>query len=247
MSSIPVDRGAGRILLSAAMALAVLGTMGQSAAATSDQRAGVFKLTFAGYAAMASWTTCPDPASEEVGTVCSGVDVMAFYSSGREQFGSEFHFHDQKSGVVKTYDYSCVVTDVEEEGQVARTCVLQWERWGRATDADVGVHPRLDAAEATATVPVQIMDFANDTESTGSVEVSASFTGIGSTTRIDERTHWADRSVMWLEGTRGWKRGCTASARFDGVTVPGELVSCSMSRVRQAEVRIYHNLPVEAP
>ncbi len=92
-----------------------------------------------------------------MGTICTGADVMAFYSSGSEQAGSEFHLHD----------------------------------------------------------------------------------------RIDERAHWADRYVMWLEGTRGWERDCTASAVFDGVAVPGELVMCSLSRVRQAEVRVYHNTPLE--
>ena len=39
--------------------------------------------------------------------------MIAFHSSGREQAGSEFHPHDQRSGVLKTNDYSCVVTDVE--------------------------------------------------------------------------------------------------------------------------------------
>ncbi|MHA6523773.1 hypothetical protein [Tessaracoccus sp. G1721] len=241
MSIRRVGRVAGRIVIAAGVAVAAATP---SAFAAPDERAGVFKLTFAGYASMAAWTTCPDLASEEVGTLCSGADVMAFYSSGREQAGSEYHFHDQKGGVVKTYDYTCVVADIEvEPGVTERTCVPQRERFGRATDADVAVDPNLDATEATAAVPVQIVDFVEATETAGSLDVEVSFTGIGPTTRIDERAHWADRYVMWLEGTRGWERDCTATAAFDGFEVPGDLVSCSMSRVRQAEVRVYHNTP----
>ncbi len=169
---------------------------------------------------------------------------MAFYASGREQAGSEFHLHDRKSGVVKTYDYTCVVADVEvEPGVDERTCLPRSERFGRATDAQVAVDPHLDATDASAAVPVQIVDFEGETETTGTLDVEVTFAGTGPTTRIDERTHWADRWVMWLEGTRGWERGCTASAVFDGAEVPGDLVFCSMSRVRQAEVRIYHNTP----
>lgn len=244
MSIVRAGRSVGRVVLAVGVAFATFAATTVSASAASDQRAGVFKLTFAGYASMASWTTCPDPSSEQVGTVCTGADVMAFYASGREQAGSEFHLHDPLSGGVKTYDYTCVVTDVEvDPGQVERTCVLRSERFGRATDADVSVDPRLDSTEAAAAVPVQILDVAGETETTGTLDVAASFTGTGSTTRIDDRTHWANRYVMWLEGTRGWERGCAATATFDGAEVPGELVYCSMSRVRQAEVRVYHNLP----
>lgn len=244
MSIKRAGRSAGRIVLATGVAMAALAATTATASAALDQRAGVFKLTFAGYSSMAAWTTCPDLASEQVGTLCTGAEVMVFYASGREQAGSEIHLHDQKSGVVKTYDYTCLVADVElEPGQVERTCVLQSERFGRATDVDVSIDPQLDSTEAAARVPVQIVDVVGDTETGGTLDVVASFTGTGPTTRIDERTHWSDRYVMWLEGTRGWERGCTASVAFDGVEVPGELVFCSMSRVRQAEVRIYHNLP----
>ena len=171
---------------------------------------------------------------------------MAFYASGREQAGSEFHLHDQKSGVVKTFDYTCEVAGVEvEPGLTERTCLPRSERFGRATEAQVAVDPHLDAVDAAASVPVQIVDFVGDTETAGILDVEVVFTGVGPTTRIDERAHWADRYVMWLEGTRGWERDCTASAVFDGVAVPGELVMCSLSRVRQAEVRVYHNTPLE--
>ncbi|HSN43692.1 MAG TPA: hypothetical protein VLR88_06515 [Propionibacteriaceae bacterium] len=239
-----VGQAAGRIILAAGVALACLFATTATTSAAPEHRAGVFKLTVAGYASMASWTTCPDPASEEVGTVCTGADVMAFYSSGSEQAGSDIHISDQKSGVVKTWDYTCVIADIEfDPGVVERSCVLQSERFGRATDAAVEVDPRLQFTRASAAVPVQILDFANDTETTGTLNVAATFTGTGATTRIDERTHWTDRYVMWREGTRGWERDCTATAFFNGVKVPGELVSCSMSRVRQAEVRVYHNYP----
>lgn len=245
MSTRSAGRRAGHLVLGLGAALAALATTTAApAAAAPDQRAGVFKLTFAGYASMAAWTTCPDVAAEEPGTVCTGADVMAFYASGREQAGSEFHLHDAKSGTVKTWDYTCVVRDVEyDPGQVERTCVLLAERFGRATDADVAVDPRLVSTRASASVPVQIVDHVAGTETMGTLDVTAIFTGTGPTARIDERTHWTDRFIMWREGTRGWERGCGAAARFDGVTVPGELVSCSMSRVRQAEVRVYHNLP----
>lgn len=244
MSTRLTGRAAGRIVLAAGLAFAGLAPTTANASASPDQRAGVFKLTFAGYASMAAWTTCPDPASEQVGTLCTGADVTAFYSSGREQAGSEIHLHDQWSGVLKTYDYTCVVTDVEvDPGVVERTCVLRSERFGRATDADVRVDPQLDSTRASATVPVQIVDVVADTRTSGTLEVSVDFTGTGPTTRIDERTHRTDRYVMWLEGTRGWERGCTATATVDGSVVPGQLVFCSMSRVRQAEVRVYHNVP----
>ncbi|MBB1502774.1 hypothetical protein H5397_15320 [Propioniciclava sp. MC1683] len=104
------------------------------------------------------------------------------------------------------------------------------------------VDPQLTATRASATVPVQVVDVPADTQTDGTLDVAVTFTGRGATTRIDERAHWTDRHVMWLEGTRGGERGCTAEASFDGVPVPGELVSCSMSRVRQAEVRVYHNV-----
>jgi hypothetical protein len=244
MSIRGASRAAGRMVLAAGVAYVALVTTTANAAAASDERAEVFKLTFAGYASMASWATCPDPASEPLGTVCTGADVMAFYSSGREQAGNDFHLHDAKSGVVKIYHYTCVVTDVEiDPGQVERTCLLQSERFGRADEADVSVDPQLNSTEAAAAVPVQIVDFVNETETAGTFDVVVSFTGTGPTTRIDERTHWTDRYLMWLEGTRGWERDCAATAEFDGVTVPGELVSCSMSRVRQAKVRVFHNVP----
>ena len=237
-------RAAGRILLAAGIVIAGLTATTGSASAAREQQAGVFKVTFAGYASMAGWTTCPDPASEEVGTVCTGADVMAFWSSGSEQAGSAIHIGDQKSGVVKIFDSTCVVTDVEiEPGVTERTCVPTSERFGRAVGASVAVDPRLLATRAKAAVPVQILDFAGETEASGMLSVAATFTGTGATSRIDERTHWASRYVMWLEGTRGWERGCTATAWFDGRRVPGELVFCAMSRVRQAEVRIYHNTP----
>ncbi|AQX15916.1 hypothetical protein BCR15_05120 [Tessaracoccus lapidicaptus] len=246
MSIRQAGRAAGRILLAGATGFAAITATTATASASPEERAGVFKLTFAGYAAMAAWTTCPDLESEEVGTICTGADVMAFYSAGSEQAGSEFHLHDQRSGVVKTFDYTCVVADVEwDPGVVERTCLGQSERFGRATDAEVAVDPRLNAVDATATVPVQIVDFLADSQTSGSLDVAATFTGTGPTRRIDERAHWADRYVMWLEGTRGWERDCTASAVFDGVAVPGELVMCSLSRVRQAEVRVYHNTPSE--
>ena len=136
-----------------------------------------------------------------------------------------------------------MVTDfVDEEGQPQRDCLWSGERFGRATDASVLVDTRLIATRASASVPVQIEDAEWNT-SYGTLAVSASFTGVGATTRIDEGTHVVDRHVMWREGTRGWERGCTATATFDGVTVPGELVYCSMSRVSQGEVRVYHNVP----
>ena len=194
---------------------------------------------------MASWSTCPDLSAADVGDMCSGADVMAFYSSGREQAGSEFHIHDRKSGVVKIFSYTCTVADFEvDPGVVERTCLPATEQFGRAVDVDVAVDPRLDQTHATALVPViQVSDWVSGTGSEATVEVDVSFSGSGPTRRIDERTHVTDRYVMWLEGTKGWERDCQATATFDGVTVPGELVACSMSRVRQAEVRVYHGLP----
>ncbi len=135
-------------------------------------------------------------------------------------------------------------TDVEfDPGVVERGCLPLMERFGRAVDVDVSVDPRLEATHASAAVPVQVYDFTTGTESHATLDVEVSFSGSGPSTRIDERTHWVDRHVMWLEGTRGWQRACTASAAFDGVDVPGDLGSCSMSRVRQAEVHVYHNTP----
>jgi len=169
---------------------------------------------------------------------------MAFYASGREQAGSEFHFHDRKSGTVKTFDYRCLVSDWEvDPGVTERSCLPLSERFGRATKTTVVVDPRLKATRASATVPVQVADFEHDTQTDGTLDVAVTFTGKGVTRRIDERTHWTDRYTMWLEGTRGWERDCTATATFDGDTVPGTLVSCTMSRVRQAEVRVFHNVP----
>ncbi|WP_092605422.1 hypothetical protein [Raineyella antarctica] len=237
-------RAAGRLGLAAGAALVALVAVTVPAVAAPDQRAAVIKVNFAGYVSMASWSTCPDLSVQEPGTVCTGAAVMVFYSSGSEQAGSEVHLHDRKNGVVKTYDSTCVVADVEvDPGVVERTCLLQSERFGRATEADVTVDPRLVATEAVATVPVQLTDWVNDTGTTGTLHVAADFSGTGPIRRIDERTHWADRYVMWLEGTRGWERNCTARATFDGTAVPGELVSCSMSRVRQGEMRVYHNTP----
>ena len=244
MSIAGAGRTAGHVVVAAGVALASLMAAAPAASAAPDHRAGVFKLTFAGYVSMAAWTTCPDLAQEEAGSVCTGGDVMAFYSSGREQAGSEIHLHDRRSGVVKTFDYTCVVTDVENDpGVVERRCRPLTERFGRATDAKVTVDPRLQSTRATAAVPVQVTDFVAGTESADTLDVSVTFTGTGPTTRIDERQHWADRYVMWLAGTRGWERDCRATATFDGVKVPGTLVSCSMSRVRQAEVRVYPNVP----
>ena len=115
MSSAGAGRTAGQDDVAAGVAPASLMAAAPAASAAPDHRAGVFKLTFAGYVSMAAWTTCPDLAQEEAGSVCTGGDVMAFYSSGREQAGSEIHLHDRKSGVVKTFDYTCVVTDVEND------------------------------------------------------------------------------------------------------------------------------------
>jgi hypothetical protein len=204
----------------------------------------VFKVTFAGYVSRAVWDTCPDVGREAVGTTCTGADVMAFLSSGSEQAGSDVHLRDKRTGVVKIYTWTCVVADVEiDPGVVERTCRPISERFGRATPAPVTVDPRLTFTKAAAAVPVQVVNFADDTWTTATVHTVADFTGTGATMRLDERTHSADRYVMWRAGTRGWERGCTATAALDGQPVQGELLYCSMARVRQTEVRIYHHLP----
>lgn len=234
-------KAAGGMLLTAAVTLAGVAGSAPTASAAPAQRAAVFKVTFSGYSAMTAWTTCPDVTAQEVGTVCTGADLMAFLAATSEQAGSDVHLRDRRSGTVKTWDYTCVVEDVEiDPGQFERTCVLQSERFGRATGADVVADPHLDAVVVSATVPVQIVDHVHDSETTGTLDVEARFTGTGPTWRVDESTHWVDRSVMWLEGTRGWERACTAVATFDGVTVSGEPTFGSLSRVRQAEVRVYH-------
>lgn len=242
MADVRMGRIAGRLGLAAGALLLTLTAAAGPAVAAPENRAGVFKVSFAGYVSMAEWGTCPDPATEELGTICDDTSLMAFYSTTSEQAGSEVHLRDPWSGTVRLYQSTCVVADLEiDPGVVERTCLSQTERFGRATDADVRSDPRLVATQVTATVPVQVFDFVNDSETTDTVDVVADFRGTGSTRRIDERWHVAGRDGMSLEGTRGWERDCTATASLDGAPVQGELLSCTMLRVHQGEMRVYPN------
>lgn len=231
----------GRALAVAGLALLALASSGGTASAAPEQRAGVFKLSFAGYVSSAAWSNCGDLADEAEGTVCSYADVMVFYAATKEQAGSEVHLHDKRSGTVKTFESACQVRDVAGEEGTERLCVPLTERFGRAVEADVGVDPRLQATTATAAVPVQVIDFVNDQEWSDIVLVTADFVGTGETRRIDERWHSPGRDGMTLEGTRGWERDCTATATFDGVAPLGEMQGCSMVRVNQSEIRVYPN------
>lgn len=234
-------RAAVRSALVAGCALATVLAAAGPAAAAPDRRAGVFKVFFAGYVSSASWSDCGDLAEEDPGTVCSYAEVMAFYAQTREQAGSDVHVRDPWGGTVKTFESTCEVRDVEGEEGVERLCVPLTERFGRATDAEVDVDPQLDATSASATVPVQVVDFVAGTEQWGSVEVTADFVGSGERRPIAERWHSAGRDAMTLESTRGWERDCTATATFHGIEAPGDLMSCSTVRVHQAEIRVYPN------
>lgn len=101
--------------------------------------------------------------------------------------------------------------------------------------------PRLVATQATAAVPVQVIDFIEGTETNDTLDVVAESHGTGPTRRIDERTHIAGRDGMSLEGTRGWERDCIATASVDGAPVSGEPLSCTMFHVRQAEMSVFPN------
>lgn len=242
MSRVRKGRIVGRLGLAAGALLLTATAARVPAAAAPENRAGVFKLGFAGYVSMAEWDTCADLATEELGNVCDYTSVMAFYSMSSEQAGSEFHLHDPWSGTVRLYQSTCVVADLEvDPGVVERTCLTQTERFGRATDADVHTDPGLVATQASATVPVQVFNFVQGTETTDTVDVIADFHGTGSVRRIDERSHISGRDGMFLEGIRGWERDCTATATIEDATVAGDLLSCTMLRVRQSEVRVFPN------
>lgn len=217
--------------------------LGQPASAAA-QRAGVFKVVFQGQSGMAFWDSCTDLESVELGAECAGGYVMVFDAATREQAGSDVHLRDKRSGTLKMWEYRCEVVEWEvEPGVTERSCAPLWERFGRATDVPVTTDPHLDAVRAAASVPVQIWSADADESTFGTLDVTAAFTGVGARTRVDERVHFTDRYVMTREGTRGWERACTVTATFGGAPVPGALTSCSLSDVRQAEVRVFHNLP----
>jgi hypothetical protein len=229
--------------VAAALAALVLGlTAGASVPAAAqgsppdDRRALVFQVRFAGTVAEASWSTCgEDP---RPGQVCTSTDVMAFLSSTRERASGEYNLHSKRAPVVRLFQGSCeVVLDGEE-----LLCVPLEERFGRSTTGTVTARPRLGTVTADATVPVQVWTPDEDSGE-ATVDVSMRWTGTGPLNRLDERQHHVDRDVMFRAGTRGWQRDCTAVGTVDGVTPPGELMSCQLYRVRQTEMRVLHGRP----
>lgn len=232
-------RRAGRAAALVAVLLAlVAGVAGPAGAAPpDDRRAGVFHVWFSGTVAQATWSTCgEDP---QPGEVCTTTDVMAFLSSDREQAGSEYMLHTRRSPVVKLFQGSCEVAMLDGE----LLCVPLGERFGRGLEGDVTADPHLDTVTADALVPVQIWSPDLEEDTTGTVDVSVTWTGTGEAVRLDERSHQAGDGVMARNSTRGWQRGCTAVGTVDGVAPPGDLVWCDLYRVRQVDLRVFPGGP----
>lgn len=227
------------VLLSAAVAAVLLLGLcitGPAAAVAppDDRRAGVFHLWFSGVVAQATWSTCGEEPIE--GDVCTSTDLMAFLSSDREQAGSEYQLHNRRSPVVKIFQGSCKVRFLDGD----LLCVPLQERFGRSTTGTVTVSPRLGAVTAVAAdLPVQLWS-PEDGDSTGTLDVTATWTGSGELVRLDERAHVADRDLLARSGTRGWQRGCTVAAEVDDGAPPGELVYCELLDVRQTDLRVLH-------
>jgi hypothetical protein len=222
---------AGAVALPLSVALA--GAPAAAAPPDPSPRAHVFQTWFAGEVAMASWDTCDG--DEPVGTTCRFTEVQAFSAATRELATGEFRERSPRTPVVRLHEGTCEVVDLDRE----RTCALRSERFGRSTTGRVTVSPQLERATAVAAgLRVQTWEQPG-VDGTGVVDVEATWAGTGERQRVDERSRLVDRFAVLRSSTRGWERACTATARLDGTAVAGELVGCSLLRVRQGEVRVF--------
>jgi hypothetical protein len=212
-------------LLAAPIAAADPGVGGDGAGG-SGSRTFVFRNRVAGLVAEATWTTCPTPA---LGDVCTDTIVFAFDTKDRSD-------HERsRTPVLRilTFVYRVVDGDVSDP-------VAEW--FGRLEGAEVDGRPRLEEATAQGLVPIQlctIFEPESGLTCPESVEVSVTWTGVGSLERLDDHTVRRDRFRMENVWTRGWQRDATAVGTVDG-QVPGELISAELFRVDQGELIVQH-------
>lgn len=195
----------------------------------------VTNLRFAGRIAMAGWTTCPHPA---VGQRCTDTDVIASESSLKEKgFG-------RSAGprlIYRRFDYVVVDLGGGELGYRSTR-----ETIGGSDEATVSIRPRLEFAEASAVVPVEICTFRPDGDTTcrsDTVAVRATWTAAGDIERLDERSVNHAPGVLFKAYTKGWQRQATATATVDGAPVPGVLVPGLppvLISARQGEMTVCH-------
>jgi hypothetical protein len=201
----------------------------------SDARTLVFRLRITGLVAEAVWTTCPAPAD---GDVCTDTIIFGFDTRDREGNVRS----DTPVLRILTFVYRFV-----EDPEAPSEPIAEW--FGRLEGADVEGDPRLDQVTAQGVVPIQVctvFDPASGLTCPDSVDVSATWTGVGQRQRIDEHTvvRMPTRRPVRLENTwtRGWQRDATAVATLDGSPVPGVLMFAQLSRVDQGEIVVQHPL-----
>ncbi len=222
-----------RILAPLAVALVVL-AMGLPAAAADpsgttgeQQRAFVYRLTLAGYIGIGSWTTCADP---RPGDVCTDTVVYAFKTVTREGKWRD------RAPVVKVEQY---VYEILAEEPGWRPLL---EQFGRTESPLIQTQPRLDWLRASGTVPLSIctdFDESAPPACSGDVAVSVAWTGTGTASQLRDSWVSADRTMLMKEWGKGWQRPATATATLDGSSL-GTAADATLLRLRQGEVRVYH-------
>lgn len=195
----------------------------------------VTNLRFAGRIAIAGWTTCPTPSA---GQRCTDTEVIASESSLKEKgFG-------RSAGprvIYRRFDY--VVVD---RGGGELDFRITRETIGGTDEANVSVRPRLERAEATADVPVEVCTFRPDGDTScrsDTVAVHADWTADGEIQRLHERAVNHAPGVLFKAYTKGWQRVATASATVDGAPVPGVLtpgLPPVLISARQGEMTVCH-------
>lgn len=215
--------------------LALGAALVQVLAATPAEAGPVTNLRFAGRIAIAGWTTCPTPSA---GQRCTDTEVIASESSLKEKgFG-------RSAGprvIYRRFDYTVVDLGGGELGY--RT---SRETFGGSDNATVSVRPRLERAQATADVPVEVCTFRADGNlscRSDIVAVHAEWTAAGEIERLDERSVNHAPGVLYKAYTKGWQRVATASATIDGSPVPGVLtpgLPPVLISARQGEMTVCH-------
>lgn len=192
-----------------------------------QQRAFVYRLTLAGYVAIGSWTTCPDPAP---GAVCTDTTVYAFKTVTREGKWRD------RAPVLKVEQYVYEVL----AGEPGVRPLL--EQFGRTESAAIATQPNLDWLTASGAVPLSVctdFDEAAPPACAGEAAVSVSWTGTAPATRFADSWVSTNRTVLMREWGRGRERAAVAAATLGGARL-GASADAVLLRLWQGEVRVYH-------
>ncbi len=193
--------------------------------------AAVFRVTFHGEVAIAGWTTCPQ---WQAGLVCDDTVIIASDAATSERW-PDGRLRDREPRVVlQRFHYEVV----DLGGELAMRPLL--ESFGGTSDATVAIDTQARRAVVqAAAIPMTTTDYVNDTQTTGSAALDASWSATGPRSMMKDRLVESGPGWHLVASTKGWERPATASGTIDGAPIPGTLGSAVIIHVLQSELSVY--------